>query len=102
MSGSIAISPLARALAETAHEAGRLILRHYAGDVDVRTTANESPVTAEDEEAEALILARLRAIEPNTPIVAEEEVAAGRLPDVGRRFFLVDPLAGTKEFISKR
>ena len=35
------------------------------------------------------------------PIIAEEEVAAGRIPKIGHRFFLVDPLDGTKEFISR-
>jgi 3'(2'), 5'-bisphosphate nucleotidase len=95
------ISPLARALAETAHDAGRVILKHYAQGTDTRSKADESPVTAADEDAEKLILERLAGIEPGTPIVAEEEVAAGRLPKVGRRFFLVDPLDGTKEFISK-
>jgi len=35
------------------------------------------------------------------PIVAEEEVAAGRLPAIGNEFFLVDPLDGTKEFIQR-
>ena len=36
---------------------------------------------------------------PGIPVVAEEECAAGRIPDVDREFFLVDPLDGTKEFI---
>lgn len=97
----MAISPLARALAETAHDAGRVILRHYSQGTDARAKADASPVTAADEDAEALILERLAAIEPGTAIVAEEEVAAGRTPKIGRRFFLVDPLDGTKEFISK-
>jgi 3'(2'), 5'-bisphosphate nucleotidase len=95
------LSPLARFLAETAQDAGRLILKHYAEGTAARAKADESPVTAADEDAEHLILERLRAREPQTPIVAEEEVAAGRLPKIGRRFFLVDPLDGTKEFISK-
>src|SRR5262249_48909031 len=95
------ILPLFRALAETAHDAGRVILRHYAQGVESRTKTDAPPVTAADEDAERLILERLRAIEPGTPIVAEEEVAAGRTPKIGRRFFLVDPLDGTKEFISK-
>jgi 3'(2'), 5'-bisphosphate nucleotidase len=95
------ISPLARALAETAQDAGRVILKHYTEGTDTRAKKDESPVTAADEEAEQLILERLAAIEPGTPIVAEEEVAAGRVPKIGRRFFLVDPLDGTKEFISK-
>lgn len=36
---------------------------------------------------------------PDISVVAEEEVAAGRCPDVGALFFLVDPLDGTKEFV---
>ena len=95
------LSPLARALAETAQDAGRVILKHYSEGTEARAKSDASPVTAADEDAEKLILERLRAIEPGTPIVAEEEVAAGRVPKVGRRFFLVDPLDGTKEFISK-
>jgi len=54
-----------------------------------------------DEEAEALILKRLSALAPGVPVVAEEEVAAGRVPKVGSRFFLVDPLDGTKEFLKR-
>src|SRR5215813_3764672 len=39
---------------------------------------------------------------PQVPVIAEEEVAAGRVPAVAGEFFLVDPLDGTKEFIQKR
>src|SRR5262249_26989069 len=39
---------------------------------------------------------------PDIPIIAEEEVAAGRVPAIADEFFLVDPLDGTKEFIQKR
>ena len=95
------MSSFAAALAGIAHEAGRLILKHYAEGTETRAKADESPVTAADEEAEALILKRLAALAPGVPIVAEEEVAAGRLPKVGNRFFLVDPLDGTKEFIKR-
>jgi 3'(2'),5'-bisphosphate nucleotidase len=94
------LSRFGAALAEIAHDAGRLILKHYAQISEVRRKADESPVTAADEEAEALILARLAQLAPGVPVVAEEEVAAGRLPKVGRRFFLVDPLDGTKEFLA--
>ncbi|MBU6471164.1 MAG: 3'(2'),5'-bisphosphate nucleotidase CysQ, partial [Alphaproteobacteria bacterium] len=61
---------------------------------------DHSPVTAADEEAEAHILARLKEMSPESAVIAEEEAAAGRLQTIGRRFFLVDPLDGTKEFIS--
>src|SRR5262245_7671965 len=92
------MSPLAAELGRIAHEAGQLILRHYAEVSEVRTKADSSPVTKADEEAEALILARLATLEPTVPVVAEESVANGRIPKLGSRFFLVDPLDGTKEF----
>ena len=95
------MSPLAGELARIAHEAGRLILMHYADVSEVRTKADSSPVTKADEEAEALILDRLRKLEPGIPIVAEESVAKGNVPKLGERFFLVDPLDGTKEFLQK-
>ena len=94
------LSPLATSLAAIAHDAGRLILKHYAIGAEVRVKDDASPVTAADEEAEALILQRLAQVAPGIQIIAEEEVAAGRVPKtVGSQFFLVDPLDGTKEFI---
>ena len=85
-----------------AREAGVVILRHYAGEIERRQKADKSPVTAADEEAEALILRRLNVAAPGLPIVAEESVAAGATPDVSSGvFFLVDPLDGTKEFLNR-
>lgn len=98
---NVTISPLAVRLAEIAHEAGQLILRHYARGVEARIKKDLSPVTCADEEAEALIIARLRDVAPGVPIIAEEAIAAGeKPPPPGRRFFLVDPLDGTKEFLA--
>jgi 3'(2'),5'-bisphosphate nucleotidase len=77
------------------------ILKHYATVSEVRTKADSSPVTKADEEAEALILDSLTKLEPKVPVVAEESVAKGRIPRLGARFFLVDPLDGTKEFLQK-
>lgn len=95
-------SPSLRALAEITFEAGGIIMRHYAAaSVETRTKDDSSPVTAADEEAEAFILKRLRALAPATPIIAEEEAAAGRVASIGTQFFLVDPLDGTKEFINR-
>ena len=64
--------------------------------------ADGSPVTIADEEAERYITARLKEIAPGIPIIGEEAVAAGTIPDIssGGTFFLVDPLDGTKEFIT--
>lgn len=83
------------------HAAGELIMKIYGSDFSVRGKADQSPVTEADERAEALILPALAALLPDTPIVAEEAAAAGTIPNIGARFWLVDPLDGTKEFISR-
>src|SRR5262245_36235904 len=95
------ISPLAAELGRIAHEAGRLILTHYAAVTEVRSKADSSPVTSADEEAEALILDNLNSLEPGIPVIAEESVSKGRIPKLGHHFFLVDPLDGTKEFLER-
>src|SRR5882672_8614119 len=95
------MSPFAAELAQIAQAAGRLILKHYASPAQVRAKADESPVTAADEEAEALIEQRLAILSPGVPVIAEEAVAAGRVPQIAKVFFLVDPLDGTKEFLKK-
>lgn len=95
-------SQLFEAIVAAAIEAGRVVHTIYRGGFSVSQKADESPVTNADHAAEAIILERLRAVAPDIPIVAEEEVAAGRQPAVGKEFFLVDPLDGTKEFIQKR
>ncbi|MDE3114502.1 MAG: 3'(2'),5'-bisphosphate nucleotidase CysQ [Pseudomonadota bacterium] len=94
-------SAFAVALAEIAWQAGEILIAHYEAGVEVRRKQDHSPVTAADEEAEAYILARLKTLAPEVPVIAEEEAAAGRLQAIGRRFFLVDPLDGTKEFINR-
>ena len=81
--------------------AGALIMSVYATDFAVRGKDDASPVTEADERAEALIIEGLTRLAPEIPIVAEEMVAAGKVPQVGARFWLVDPLDGTKEFISR-
>lgn len=85
-----------------ARDAGRVILPYY-DNPEVSDKHDGSPVTAADHAAEAVIVPALQALTPEIPVVAEESVAAGRIPDVsGGRFWLVDPLDGTKEFIQKR
>lgn len=92
----------AEALAAISLEAGELIMRIYATDFDISNKDDKSPVTEADEIAEALILKALTELAPDIPVLAEEAVAAGIIPEIGDRFFLVDPLDGTKEFINKR
>jgi len=81
-------------------EAGEAILRLYAQGIPVETKEGGSPVTEADRAAEAIILAHLARLAPDIPVIAEEEVAAGRVPETGGTFFLVDPLDGTREFIN--
>ncbi len=98
--------PTAHALRDAcsslACDAGREIMRIYAGDLGERTKADKSPVTDADHAAEAIIVKGLRTLTPGTPVVAEEEMASGRVPMLdGGPFWLVDPLDGTKEFIKR-
>ena len=96
-----AASPMILDLADIAYDAGRIILEHYTEEIVARQKADHSPVTAADEAAEKFIVKRLHHLAPGVPVVAEESVAAGRIPRVDQRFFLVDPLDGTKEFINR-
>jgi len=97
-----AVAKLLPTVRTIAHEAGQVILRFYNDRHDVATKADGSPVTQADHAAEAVILPALHHLTPGVPVVAEEEVSAGRIPDIsGGRFWLVDPLDGTKEFLSR-
>lgn len=88
---------------ELALKAGAVIMPFYEDGCDTLIKQDESPVTVADQAAEEVILAGLRAAYPDIPVVAEEEICAGHMPaDLGRRFFLVDPLDGTREFINRR
>lgn len=95
---------LLESITNIARRAGEVILQVYATDFAVRGKDDASPVTQADEQAETLILEALALLAPGIPVVAEESVAAGRVPELAGlagRFWLVDPLDGTKEFISR-
>ena len=93
--------PRLEILARIAQAAGVVVMRHYEAGAAARVKADHSPVTDADEEAEKLILTELAAAFPGVPVVAEEEAAAGRSVTTGARFFLVDPVDGTKEFLRR-
>ncbi len=97
----IAIPDLAPVVA-IAREAGHVILDHYGTESPVDYKADDSPLTQADRASHRLIVDRLRAAFPDIPVLSEEspaeEVAERRSWD---RFWLVDPLDGTKEFIKK-
>ena len=90
---------LLEALVVAARDAGAQILRLVAAGYEIETKADASPVTVCDRAAEAIILAALAVAAPGVPVIAEEEVAVGRIPAHGDLYFLVDPLDGTKEFV---
>jgi 3'(2'), 5'-bisphosphate nucleotidase len=95
------VQELLEPIMRIARAAGEAIMEVYRTDFGVSGKADASPVTEADLRAEKLILDGLRRLTPQLPIVAEEAVAAGHVPSVGSRFWLVDPLDGTKEFISR-
>lgn len=92
---------LVDALVSIAFAAGREAMRIYAGPIAVAHKDDASPVTEADRCCEAVILKGLAGIAPEIPVLAEESVSEGRIPDLGEEFFVVDPLDGTKEFISR-
>jgi 3'(2'), 5'-bisphosphate nucleotidase len=88
-------------LVEVARRAGSAILRIYATDFEVRHKADRSPVTDADLQAESIIVAALAELTPQVPIVSEEAASESETPAVGPRFWLVDPLDGTREFVRR-
>jgi 3'(2'), 5'-bisphosphate nucleotidase len=80
--------------------AGRLEVGYFRSGLAVSHKQDASPVTIADQEAETILHAGLALAAPGIPVVAEEAAEAGNIPVVGERFFLVDPLDGTKSFIS--
>ena len=94
---------LTEALADIAEDAARVILPYWRNGVVAESKADDSPVTLADQEAEALILARLEALYPGVQAVAEEAVAAGGAPaSADEWFWLIDPLDGTRGFVEGR
>ncbi len=91
---------LLAAVRPIAEAAGAATLRFY-GKADAHLKADGSPVTAADQAAEDIILPALARLTPSIPVISEEASAKGLSPAVtGATFWLVDPLDGTKEFLS--
>ena len=79
--------------------ASEVILEVYARPFAAEAKTDGSPVTEADQRAEAVILDLLAPL--GIPVLGEESVAAGKIPELGHRFFVVDPLDGTKEFVKR-
>jgi 3'(2'), 5'-bisphosphate nucleotidase len=89
---------LVEALAGAVAGAANAILKIARSALDVRAKADASPVTAADVHSQALLLAAVSRLMPGVDVVAEE---MARLPAApGDPFVLIDPLDGTKEYVS--
>lgn len=95
---ALSVSLMFPELLSIAKDAGEVIMPYYQKDVQTDRKADNSPVTQADREADALITQRLATLRPDIPCVSEE----GNKPDVTHApyFWLVDPLDGTKGFVS--
>src|ERR1700740_3283912 len=82
-------------------EAGQAILKVYAEEFDVRHKTDKTPVTEADLLAERIIVDRLMSAFPDIPCVAEELCEAEGMPPCCDRFWAIDPLDGTREFIAR-
>jgi 3'(2'),5'-bisphosphate nucleotidase len=92
---------VAEIFAELALRAAVAVMDVYRSDFCVRHKADSSPVCDADEAAEAIILEGLSERLPDLPVLAEEAASHGKLPRCGRRFILVDPVDGTREFLHR-
>lgn len=93
---------LAKAIIDLVRAAGDVERRIFNSDFETLTKGDGSPVTLADRLAEDLITKGLQNLCPDIPVVGEEAVAAGIIPDIsGGDFFLVDPLDGTAEFVDR-
>ncbi len=92
-------SALTMLVLDAAIAAAQVILEVYGRTISAVAKIDGSPVTEADQAAEAIILRHLAPT--GIPVLGEESVAAGIIPELGRRYFVVDPLDGTKEFIKR-
>ena len=91
---------IGRILADIVEEAGRVVMPFWRAETEVFQKADASPVTEADRAGERLILQRLRERFPEIPVISEEHASEFGTPDaIGPRFFLVDPVDGTKAFV---
>lgn len=89
-------------IATLAHEAGEAILEVYATDFVVQSKPDESPLTRADLASQQRIIAKLKDLTPDIPIISEES----SLPPFDERrmwqcYWLIDPLDGTREFVNR-
>ena len=82
-------------------EAGKIILDYYNENVDITYKADESPLTQADLASNKFINDSIKKITPNIPILSEEEFVEWDIRKEWKKYWLIDPLDGTKEFINR-
>ena len=82
-------------------DAGREILKIYNNKIIVKSKEDKSPITQADIKSNNLIVSRLKKLEPNIPILSEESLVVWENRKIWNKYWLVDPLDGTKEFINR-
>ncbi|KVV07591.1 MULTISPECIES: 3'(2'),5'-bisphosphate nucleotidase CysQ [Pseudomonas] len=98
---SRALPELIQGVIELVHQAGDAILPFWRADVAVTAKADDSPVTAADLAAHHVLVDGLTALDPSIAVLSEEDANIAQHVRAGwTRWWLVDPLDGTKEFIS--
>src|SRR5260370_23734415 len=80
---------------------GEAAMRVYANPFEVTHKDDKTPVTEADLAAERVIVARLTSAFPDIPVVSEETVPEAGFESPAARFWLVDPLDGTREFVAR-
>ena len=94
---------LTTSIIELVLEAGRAIMLHYGGAAESQEKEDRSPITLADRAAHAILVDGLHRLDPSTPVISEEgALASSEERRAWGRFWLVDPLDGTKEFIKRR
>ena len=90
-------------ICQLAREAGDAIMKVYNGEapLDVSHKSDDSPVTAADMAAHNVIMRGLQQLTPETPLLSEEDPQSWEVRQHWQRYWLVDPLDGTKEFIKR-
>lgn len=87
---------------EIAHQAGDAILEYYVDKIEVTSKDDDSPLTKADLAAHHIIVDALYELDPNMPIISEESgIPKYEKRKEWKKFWIVDPLDGTKEFIKK-
>ncbi|MCT4707923.1 3'(2'),5'-bisphosphate nucleotidase CysQ [Enterobacteriaceae bacterium H11S18] len=90
-------------ICQLAREAGAAIMQVYDGEMPLAATqkSDDSPVTAADLAAHGIIMQGLTALTPDVPVLSEEDPQGWELRQKWSRYWLVDPLDGTKEFLKR-